>query len=133
MTNEVIVCPDAEALAITWLTGKLGAGVGISTQIPNPRPEKLCRVRRTGGFRSQFPIADSAQLTFECWGPDEATAFSICSLARAHLEAAAGQFIDGVWVLRVAEVGGPSNFPDPESDTPRYQYTALLTVRGEAV
>lgn len=132
MASEVIAGPDVEALVITWLAGKLGSGVGISTQISNPRPAKLCRVRRTGGFRNDL-IADSAQLTFECWGPDEATAFDICRLARAHLEAAAGEFVDGVWVLRVTEVGGPSNFPDPESDSPRYQYTAVLTVRAEAI
>jgi hypothetical protein len=132
VVDQVIAFPDAEATAVTWLTGRLGTGVGVSTRIPNPRPAKLCRVTRTGGVRRDL-VTDDAQLTFECWGPTETDAFEICRLARAYLYAAAGQTVGGVFVRKVTDVGGPTNFPDPESDSPRYQFTATVAVRGAAI
>ena len=130
--SEVIAFPDAEALAITWLTGKLGAGVEISTKVPDPRPDKFVKVTRTGGVRRDIS-ADDAQLTFECWGLTEIDASAICRLVRAHLMAAAGVTVGAAYVRKVTEVGGPANFPDPESTMPRYQYTASVACRGVAI
>jgi hypothetical protein len=132
MSNEVIAFPDAEAVAITWLTGKLGAGVKISTRVPAQRPDGFVKVTRTGGVQRDIS-ADDAQLTFECWALSEVTASRICELVRAHLKAAAGQTVGNAYVRKVTEVGGPANFPDPESTTPRYQYTASVACRGAAI
>lgn len=132
MPNEVVAFPDAEAIAVAWLTGKLGTGVAISTKVPNSRPPKFVKVTRTGGNQTDL-IADAARLTFECWAPDEVTASEICRLARAHIKAAAGETVSGSYVRKVTDVGGPSNFPDPESMSPRYLYTATVVCRGTAI
>jgi len=132
MSNEVIAFPDAEALAIAWLTGKLGAGVTIATKVPATRPAKFVKVTRTGGVQRDL-ISDDAQLTFECWAASEIDASAICRLVRAHLKAVEGETVGGVFARKVTEIGGPANFPDPESASPRYQYTASVACRGVAI
>jgi hypothetical protein len=132
VANEVIAFPDAEALAIVWLTGKLGTGVKISTKVPATRPDKFVKVTRTGGVQRDI-AADDAQLTFECWALSEIDASAICELVRANLKAAAGERVGTAYVRKVTEVGGPANFPDPESTMPRYQYTASVACRGTAI
>lgn len=132
VANEVIAFPDAEALAIAWLTGKLGAGVMISTRVPTTRPPKFVKVTRTGGVQLDI-TADQAQLTFECWALSETDASALCRLVRAHFKAIAGETVSGVFARSVAEVGGPTNFPDPASTSPRYQYTASVACRGTAI
>lgn len=130
--SEVVAFPDAETVAVAWLDGKLGAGVGISTKVPVPRPPALCKVTRTGGAGRVNLVTDDAQLTFECWGPDEESAADVARLARAHMHAAAGEMVGPAYVRKVFDVGGPSNFPDPESDSPRYQFTVGVQLRGAA-
>lgn len=130
--SELVAFPDAEAMAITWLTGKLGTGVGISTGVPNPRPAEFVKVTRTGGVQRDI-VYDEAQLTFECWGTDEVAAYMLCRLVRAHFANVAGEIVAGVYVRKVIEIGGPANFPDPESTSPRYQYTAGAVCRGAAI
>lgn len=131
--SEVVVFPDAEAVAVSWLDGKLGAGVEVSTQVPNPRPDKLCRVTRTGGAGRINLVTDDAQLTFECWGPDEESASATARLAQGHVFAAAGEMVGSAYVRKVTEIGGLTNFPDPESDSPRYQFTVGVQLRGAAI
>lgn len=132
VANEVVAFADAEALAITWLTGKLGSGVTLHTKVPPTRPAKFVKVIRTGGTQRDI-IADGAQLTFECWAANEIDASAICRLVRAHLKAAAGEIVGGSYVRKVTDVGGPSNLPDPESTSARYLYTATVVIRGVAI
>jgi hypothetical protein len=73
MSNEVIKFGDAEAMAIAWLTGKLGSGVLIHTKVPDPRPPKFVQVVVTGGRRVDLAYR-RAQLTFKCWGATEVEA-----------------------------------------------------------
>lgn len=132
MSNEVIVFDDAEAMAIAWLTGKLGSGVGISTKVPLPRPMKFVQVVLTGGRRLDIAYR-RAQLTFKCWGATEVEASNLCNLTYAQFFAVAGETVGGITVRRVDEVGAPANVPDPESDRPRYQFTAGAECRGTAI
>lgn len=132
MSNEVIKFGDAEAMAIAWLTGKLGSGVLIHTKVPNPRPAKFVQVVLTGGRRIDLAYR-RAQLTFKCWGATEVAASDLCDLTYAQFFAVAGETVGGVTVRRVDEVGAPANVPDPESDLPRYQFTVGAECRGTAI
>jgi hypothetical protein len=131
MASEVIVFPDAEALAITWLTGKIDTVVTY-TKVPDPRPDELIKVTTTGGHRLDLAYRE-AQLTFECWAEDNVRASEIARAAHAHMHAAAGETVDGAYVRKVVGIGGPVNFPDPESTSARYQFTVGVHCRGAAI
>lgn len=133
MATEVIVFPDAEALVIAHLKSKM-PGVTVTAKVPNPRPAngKLIKVTRVGGSKLRLN-ADSPLLVFECWGLKQEDASTICRLARAHVDAMAGEKVNGVWVFKVREVGGPAFFPDPDSDLPRYQFSAAIDTKGVAL
>lgn len=131
MAGEVIAFPDAEALVITYLKTKI-AGVYVSTKIPDPRPTKLIKVTRVGGSKLRLN-ADSPLLVFECWGSNSVEASDLCRQARAYVDAMAGDTVSGVWVFRVREVGGPAYFPDPDTNSPRYQFSVAIDMKGVAL
>jgi hypothetical protein len=128
VANEVIIFGSPEGMAVTWLTGKLGTGVKISTKVPAPRPAKFARVLLTGGPRLDLAYRE-AQLTFQGWGATETEAEDICNLAYGHIFAVAGETVNGVFVRKVREIGGVVNFEDPESTSPRYQFTVGAACR----
>ena len=134
MATEVIAFPDAEALAISYLKSKLSAvtGLKVVTKIPDPRPTKLIKVTRVGGTKLRLN-ADSPVLVFECWAPTSVEASDLAKYARAYVNAMAGEKVNGVWVYRVREVGGPVYFPDPDTDSPRYQFSVAIDTKGVAL
>lgn len=129
--SEAVIFGDSEAAAITWLNQHL-APVEASSQVPSVRPAELVKVSRTGGVRRDR-VTDNAQLTFECWAESAVRASEICSQVRAYMFAAEGETIAGLFIYRVTEVGGPANFPDPESTSPRYQLTLAVASRYVAL
>lgn len=130
---SLVLFPDAEAVVIAWTAGKLGAGVKMRTSVPSPRPALgFVKVTRTGGYSANI-VTDNAQLTFECWHPSESSASALCQLTRAVVEAMDGELVGTVWVRGVYEIGGPANFPDPESAVPRYQFTKGALLRGTSI
>jgi hypothetical protein len=131
MAGEVIVFPDAEALAITYLKAHI-SNVIIATKVPDPRPTKLIKVTRVGGSKLRLN-ADSPVLVFECWGSTTIEASELARLARAYIDAMAGEKVNGVWVFKVREVGGPAYFPDPDSSLPRYQFSVAIDMKGVAL
>lgn len=131
MTTEVIVFPDAEALAVTYLKAKM-TGVTIATKVPDPRPSKLIKVTRVGGSKLRLN-ADSPVLAFECWGSTSVEASDLAKYARAYVDAMSGETVNGVWVFKVREVGGPAYFPDPDTDSPRYQFSVAIDTKGVAL
>ncbi|MFK0057996.1 hypothetical protein ACIQTN_02005 [Streptomyces werraensis] len=134
MATEVIVFPDAEALAIAYLKSKLSAvtGLKVVTKIPDPRPSKLIKVTRVGGTKLRLN-ADSPVLAFECWAPTSVEASDLAKYARAYVNAMEGEKVNGVWVYKVREVGGPVNFPDSETEIPRYQFSVAIDTKGVAL
>ncbi|MEU3599891.1 hypothetical protein ABZ714_14365 [Streptomyces sp. NPDC006798] len=130
MAGEVIAFPDAEALVIAYLKTKI-SGVTIATKVPNPRPAngKLIKVTRVGGSKLRLN-ADSPVLAFECWGLTSIEASDLCRTARAYVNAMPGETVNGTWVFRVREVGGPVFFPDLDTDIPRYQFSAAIDMKG---
>ena len=131
--GEVLVTPDAEAAAVTFLRSKLGALADkVATKVPSTMPNKMVRVSLTGGTRVNV-ATDTAQLTVECWAPDEPTASNLARTAQAHMFSAAWTTAGGVFVRRVDSVGGVQFFPDPDTTKPRYQFTVRWAIRASAI
>lgn len=132
--GEVLVTPDVEAAAVTYLRTGLGVLAGhVGTQVPAARtgvtpPSTMVRVSLTGGSR-QNVASDAAQLTVECWAGDGPTTSNLARQAQAVMFAAAGSVVAGVFVRRVESVGGVQSFPDPDTNKPRYQFTVRWHVR----
>jgi hypothetical protein len=115
---------DIEGAVVTMLNDALAAPV--ATRVPNARPAEFVRVTRTGG-QSRNLVQSDARVLVECWAADGVAAFGLARMAYAHLWASADSFIaDDVWVGRV-DLTEPVNFPDPDTDSPRYQFLATLT------
>lgn len=127
MASEVIIFGDLEAATRTWLNDRLG-GPRVHTEVPTPRPVELVKVSVTGGSDPNI-VSELVQLTFECWAAESDRASEICRLVKAHLRAMAGETVNGIFVRSVRTVGGVVDFPDPESTSPRYQYTVELNCR----
>lgn len=123
--SEVIVFPDVEGILVSALNARLDEHV--STKVPNPRPASFVRLVRVGGNRRNV-ITDRATVVFECWAASNVAAERLCALVRAHVHALAPDT-----VRRVREVAGPQSFPDPLSESPRYQFTAQIDTRGAAL
>jgi hypothetical protein len=119
---EVIAPGNFEGVAVTWLTGKLGSGIGIHSRVPDPRPASFVKVIRTGGHKVDLAYYE-AQLTFECWGPDEDTAGNLAALTYGQFFAVAGEIVNGIFIRKIVEVGGIVNDQDQASTTPRYVFT----------
>lgn len=126
--TEVIVFPDVEGMAITYLKSVL-ANTHVSTKVPSTRPTRFIKVQAVGGNKARLN-ADSTMLTFQCWEADTVKASELARLARAYIHAMPGTEVNGVWVYRVNDVGAPAFNPDPESDSPRYQFTVMIDVKG---
>jgi len=126
---EVLISPDAEAAAVTFLRTGLGSLADkVTTKVPATMPARMVRVSLTGSERLGV-AADSAQLTVECWAPDELTASNLARTAQALMFSAAWNTAGGVFVRRVDSVGGVQFFPDPDTAKPRYQFTVRWLVR----
>lgn len=125
--TELLAFPDAEAVAVAALDAALT--VPVSTRVPNPRPAVFVRVARVGGARVNL-VTDAPVLVVECWAASSVAAAELARLARAHLFALEGSTTAGAWVRKVLDVAGPQSFPDPVSESPRYQFTAQLHLRG---
>lgn len=112
---------DVEGEVVTLLNAALTPTV--STRIPNPRPASHVRVTRAGG-QGRSLVQSDVRLLVECWGPDSTEAFDLARLAYAHLWATYG---DASTWGGAASLTEPVNFPDPDTDSPRYQFLATIT------
>lgn len=111
---------DPEQLVIAYLTEALSELV--TTQVPNPRPDKFVRILLTGNRR--LNVAHRlAQVTVEAWD--------------AASEASAAQFGEQVYAAlsawwRVPQgsngwLGGPYSTVDPLTGCPRYAMTCYVS------
>jgi hypothetical protein len=130
--TPAVVYPDAEAVVGNWLAQQLEAlavGCSVARTVPSPRPRRFVTVQRTGGSRDT-PVTDAAQLTVDCWAADHAAAAQLAATCRQLVEASVGADPFGVVVTRYEEVAGPTNYPDPTTNQPRYTFTVRLSLRG---
>lgn len=131
--GEVLVTPDVEAAAVTYLRTKLGVlAAKVATAVPATMPATMVKVSLTGGGRTGV-ASDRAQITIECWAPDAPTASTLARTAYAHMLAAAGTAAGGVFIRRAETVGGVQFFSDPDIAKPRYQFTVRWHVRPASI
>lgn len=124
--TELLGPVDVEAAVVSLLDGAMSANV--ATAVPNPRPASggYLRVTRAGGGQRNL-IQSDPRVLIECWHDDEVAAFDLARHAWALLWAAQDSFMTAdVYVTRV-ESTEPVNFPDPDTDSPRYQFLTTLT------
>lgn len=133
--RPLIIADDAVSFGVDVLRSGLvafyPAGVAVGTRIPNPRPASFVRVRRAGGAIEGI-VLDSALLTVDAYADTEEAASDLAGYCRAILASVRG--VHGAHlVVRTEEAGGPVQMPDPETDQPRYTFTASVTLRGSVV
>jgi len=128
---EIVVFPDAVAAVIGYLSAELTArsnAAPVYSRVPTTRPATFVRVIRTGGPRRNL-VVDDAQITVEAWATTDQAAHDLAQLCRGILLAAPG---DAALVRDVQELGGPALQPDPDSETPRYVFSHVVSLRGAA-
>jgi hypothetical protein len=125
--TEAIVFPDAEALLVTALSPLVG--VPVATRVPNPRPASFVRVKRVGGTIRDV-VTDEPLVVVECWAETEIAASDLGRVVRARVFALAQTSVGVDFVRAVREVGGLQAFPDPVSESPRYQFTVQIQTKG---
>lgn len=129
--TEAVAFPDIEGVLVTYLTGRL-SGVPVATRVPATRPPKFVRVSRVGGARRDL-ITDQPIVVVEAWATTETDAADLARTVRAYVGAMEQSAVGSAWIRRVREVGGVQSFPDPRSESPRYQFTVQIDTRGTAL
>lgn len=129
---EVIVARDAEALAVTFLRGELGArGVAamVATKVPAKMPAKMVRVSRAGGSARNIAY-DQPLLLVECWATSGPAASDLAALTRGLMLAWASLSDD---VTMARDGGGFASLPDPDTNNPRYQFAVQVDMKMSAI
>lgn len=87
----------------------------VASDVPNPRPERLVTVERTGGGADSI-VLDRPQVMIQCWAPTRVDAY--------HLAADVDSFLLDIDSLELCSIvrTGLYNFPD-EKGNPRYRIT----------
>lgn len=112
---------DVEAEVVALLNAALAEPV--ATRVPTPRPTGgYVRVTRAGGNATNV-LQSAPRLLVECWDATSASAFALARTAYGLLVQAYGTA--GAWGGR-ASLTEPVNFPDPDTDSPRYQFVATI-------
>ncbi len=123
---EAVSFPAVEAALVAFLGPQI-APVKAAMSVPKERPARFVKITRVGGRRSSL-VHDEATVVFECWAESPYEAESLALRVRALVGS-----LDTPTVWYASEVGGPASFPDPETSSPRYQFTALIRSQGEAI
>ena len=111
---------DVEATVARYL-GRLLEGVEASVVVPEPRPERLVTVQRTGGGVSNR--LDHPTLAVQSWAP---TLMGASALAREvdDLMRSAPYELPDVFGVESTTI---QQWRDPDSGAPRYQALYTLT------
>jgi hypothetical protein len=122
---------DFVAALIVWIRPQLAVGERIGGQKPDDVPVgRFCVAHRAGG-PFVWPVVDNPTVIFDVYGPTEAAAHDFAQKIRALVWSRYGKRLgtSGVQVYRVDEFGGPAYLPDPETDEPRFTWTASIQHR----
>lgn len=104
---------DIEQLVIGWIAGS--TQYRVATQRPNPAPEEMITVERTGGNYDAYYHVQSPVVAVQCWAKTAGRA-----KAMAYDVATAITDIDHGPRVQKLGVDGMYYFPS-EDDLPRYQ------------
>lgn len=108
-----------EAALVAYLSGALD--VSVHADVPNPRPDLLVTVGRTGGGKEQLVI-DKPTVAVQCWAPTRSQAADLALEAEAAMDALPSEW----WCYR-AEKNSDYWFPG-EGGEPRWQLVYDLLV-----
>jgi hypothetical protein len=125
---EVLLPADGVAFAVAYLKAQYaahGETALVGSKVRDPRPPKFTKVRLMGGYD-----ADAARyapmLLFECWAPDDLSAWNLGQLTFGLVDALPDL---NSGCTRVVGVGGLVEQPDPDTNTPRYVFTSQIYLR----
>jgi hypothetical protein len=129
MAGETVVHPDTVAAVIAHLDAQLPAEVIVRKDVPNPRPDRLVTVKRSGGPQATR-VSDRPQLTIDVRDVADDAVHDLAMTVRALVGGmATGANRAGVIVYRVDEFGGPVDLPDPDDTRPRYRWIVSVHAR----
>lgn len=105
---------NIEKILIDYLMPLL-PDVTVSSDVPNPRPEKLVTVERTGGGADSI-VLDRPQVMIQCWAKTRLDAY--------HLAADVDHLVSEIDNLELCDIvrTGLYNYPD-EHGNQRYRIT----------
>lgn len=115
--------PDAEMVAVELLREKLDIPVYITP--PKKIPGTYIRITRLGGVQRNI-VTDSALIGVNCYSHKRSKAAELANEARMVLKNSAGTKANNVGIRFWREVSGPVNYPQPDIDRVRYQFTGEL-------
>lgn len=114
---------DVELVAARFLREALDVPVYITP--PKNVPGSYVRVTRLGGIKKNM-VTDSALMGINCYAVERDDAVEIAGKAREALWSARAGNHGGVWVRWWREVSGPVNYPQPDVQRVRYQFSGEL-------
>lgn len=122
---EVVEFPAVIADLRTYLMPHL-PGVHVASKIPNPRKPSMVRLELAGGYGRNLAVSKRT-LIVQCWAESDPAAARLAEKVSALIFAAPRH----VPVIRLVDsLGEPTDFPDPATSSPRYQFSVTVTVRG---
>lgn len=111
-----------------WVSYLRTLGYAAATRIPKVHVAGMTRMSRVGGGRPNI-VQDEPLLLFEVWDVSAAEAsVRAHNLNKAVVDAEGVVIAPGCRVDYV-DASGPVEFPDPDSDLIRYQFTATVRHR----
>lgn len=130
---------DVEGEVISLLTDTLGDGVVVATQVPRARdgetlafPPRMVRVTRGGGVRRTL-VHDCPMVLVECWAAaGTGESWRLAADSRAAMLDLYDTWTGTAYLTHRSEISGPTNYPDPRTRNPRYQFMHELTVRASS-
>lgn len=114
---------DTEAEVIAFFSERVDEPVSL--RVPSPRPPVFARVWGSGGDGVNR-VLDDVQLTVEVWAEDDADAGALALRLRDLLL----HEFKAMPLLRRVTATRPYFTPDPDTEIPRYRFTARLRVRA---
>ena len=117
--------PDAEMVAVELLREALGVPVYINP--PRDIPGTYVRVTRLGGVQRNL-VTDSALIGVNCYSRRRSEAAELANKTRLILRDSAGTKVNDAGIRFWREVSGPVNYPQPDVDRVRYQFSGELQI-----
>ena len=115
--------PDAEMVAVELLREALGVSVYINP--PRDITGTYVRITRLGGVQRNL-VTDSALIGVNCYSRRRSEAAELANKTRLILRDSAGTKVNNAGIRFWREVSGPVNYPQPDVDRVRYQFSGEL-------